>query len=107
MLLLAVDANFRLKNRMRNNEIDDPSLGPGWGYWVEPNSYKEHLKKYVSEKDVCGTAWSRVSRAHCQTIGQHVYRLCRPPSKGHPVDDGVTGLGGRRVCMCSPRVHEA
>ncbi|KAJ7652310.1 hypothetical protein B0H17DRAFT_1214975 [Mycena rosella] len=51
MLLLAVDANFRLKNRMRVNEIDDPSLGPGWGYWVEPHGYKRHVKKYVNEKD--------------------------------------------------------
>ncbi|KAJ7601350.1 hypothetical protein B0H17DRAFT_969865, partial [Mycena rosella] len=52
MLLLAVDANFRLKNRMRANELDDPSLGPGLGYWVEPTEYKEQLKKYVHEKDV-------------------------------------------------------
>ncbi|KAJ6518235.1 hypothetical protein C8R47DRAFT_1031630 [Mycena vitilis] len=52
MLLLAVDANFRLKNRMRTNEIDDPPLGPGWGYWVDDGPYKEHIKKYVNEKDV-------------------------------------------------------
>jgi hypothetical protein len=52
MLVLAVDANFRLKNRMRANEIDDPSLGPGWGYWVEPKRYERHVKKYVHEKDV-------------------------------------------------------
>ncbi|KAJ7780810.1 hypothetical protein DFH07DRAFT_950031 [Mycena maculata] len=51
MLLLAVDANFKLKNRMRPNEIDDPSLGPGWGYWVEPRRYKRHLKNYIAEKD--------------------------------------------------------
>ncbi|KAJ7830690.1 hypothetical protein B0H13DRAFT_2371831 [Mycena leptocephala] len=52
MLLLAVDANFRLKNCMRAHEINDPSLGPGWGYWVEPEKYKEHLSKYVHEKDI-------------------------------------------------------
>ncbi|KAJ7876671.1 hypothetical protein B0H14DRAFT_2501281 [Mycena olivaceomarginata] len=51
MLILAVDANFRLKNRLRSNEIDDPSLGPGWGYLVEPRRYHRHLKKYVNEKD--------------------------------------------------------
>ncbi|KAJ6557474.1 hypothetical protein B0H19DRAFT_1261098 [Mycena capillaripes] len=49
---LTVDANFRLKNRIRNNEIDDPTLGPGWGYWVEPQKYQEHLKKYINETDV-------------------------------------------------------
>ncbi|KAK7000623.1 CxC2 domain-containing protein [Favolaschia claudopus] len=52
MLILAADANFRLRNRIRVNEIDDPSLGPGWGYWVEPESYREHLKNYVQEKEV-------------------------------------------------------
>ncbi|KAK6971927.1 CxC2 domain-containing protein [Favolaschia claudopus] len=52
MLCLAVDANFRLKNRLRSNEIEDPSLGPGWGYWVEPTKYKDHLKNYVNEKEI-------------------------------------------------------
>ncbi|KAK7045182.1 CxC2 domain-containing protein [Favolaschia claudopus] len=52
MLILAVDANFRLRNRIRVHEIDDPSLGPGWGYWVEPNSYREHLKNYVGEDEI-------------------------------------------------------
>ncbi|KAJ7145450.1 hypothetical protein C8R43DRAFT_953502 [Mycena crocata] len=51
MLLLA-DTNVRLKNRMHPNEIYDPFLGPGWGYWVEPERYKHHLRKYVNEKDV-------------------------------------------------------
>jgi hypothetical protein len=52
MLLLAVDANFKLKNRLRTNEQFDPSLGPGWGAFVEPNEYKEHLRNYVGETDV-------------------------------------------------------
>lgn len=52
MLLLAIDANFRLKNRIRVNEIEDPPLGPGWGSWVEPKGYQEHVRRYVSESDV-------------------------------------------------------
>ncbi|KAF7312719.1 CxC2 domain-containing protein [Mycena indigotica] len=51
-LLLALDANFRLKNRIRTNEKHDPSLGPGWGYFVESDAYKEHLRDYVAEADV-------------------------------------------------------
>ncbi|KAJ7035477.1 hypothetical protein C8F04DRAFT_1182381 [Mycena alexandri] len=50
-LILAMDANFKLKNHMRTNERDDPSLGPGWGAFVEPTQYKEHLKGYVAERD--------------------------------------------------------
>ncbi|KAJ7456326.1 hypothetical protein B0H11DRAFT_1739440 [Mycena galericulata] len=52
MLLVALDANFKLKNRMRANERPDPSLGPGWGYFVEPARYRKHLKNYVPEKDI-------------------------------------------------------
>ncbi|KAJ7067282.1 hypothetical protein C8F01DRAFT_1208404 [Mycena amicta] len=51
-LMLALDANFRLKNRMRTNEKHDPSLGPGWGCFVETEAYKEHLRDYVAEVDV-------------------------------------------------------
>ncbi|KAJ7834683.1 hypothetical protein B0H13DRAFT_2369770 [Mycena leptocephala] len=51
-LTLAMDANFKLKNRIRVNEREDPSLGPGWGAFVEPSKYKAHLKHYVAEKDV-------------------------------------------------------
>ncbi|KAJ7740829.1 hypothetical protein B0H16DRAFT_1728845 [Mycena metata] len=50
--ILALDANFKLKNRIRPNEHEDPPLGPGWGAWVDPARYKEHLKKYIAENDV-------------------------------------------------------
>ncbi|KAJ7039475.1 hypothetical protein C8F04DRAFT_1254756 [Mycena alexandri] len=52
MLIVAVDANFKLRNCLRKNEINDPSLGPGWGAFVEPTDYKAHLKNYVAEKDI-------------------------------------------------------
>jgi hypothetical protein len=52
MLLLAMDANFRLKNRLRGNQRADLPLGAGWGHIVDEGPYKEHLKGYVGEKDV-------------------------------------------------------
>ncbi|KAJ7741465.1 hypothetical protein DFH07DRAFT_870169 [Mycena maculata] len=83
MLLLAVDANFKLKNRMRTNEIDDPSLGPGWGYWVEPKRYRQHLKKYVAEKDAstCIAFAALLQKDTRLTMGLH-----------------VSGVGG---CVCA------
>ena len=47
-----MDANFRLKNRLRANEHQDPALGPGLGYFVQSDAYKKHLREYVQEKDV-------------------------------------------------------
>jgi hypothetical protein len=52
MLLLALDTNFRLKNRLRANEHQDPSFGSGLGYFVKDRGFKEHLKNYVAETDV-------------------------------------------------------
>ncbi|KAF8216257.1 hypothetical protein K438DRAFT_1954884 [Mycena galopus ATCC 62051] len=51
-LLLAMNANFRLKNRLSANEHQDPSLGSGLGYFVEEKAYKAHVKNYVAERDV-------------------------------------------------------
>ncbi|KAJ7060044.1 hypothetical protein C8F01DRAFT_1254159 [Mycena amicta] len=51
-LMVALDANFRLKNRIRANEKQDPPLGPGWGCFVESGPYKDHLRDYVAEADV-------------------------------------------------------
>ncbi|KAJ7834738.1 hypothetical protein B0H14DRAFT_2590758 [Mycena olivaceomarginata] len=88
MLLLAVDTNFRLKNRMRANEINNPPLGPEWGYWVEPTKYREHLKNYVHEKDVSTCI---AFAALFQKDTQLTTRLC------------VSGVGGvvcaRHECM--------
>jgi hypothetical protein len=53
MLIVALDANFKLKNRICANAKDDPPLGPGWEYFMEPKAYREHLRKYVPEQDVC------------------------------------------------------
>lgn len=52
MLILSVDASFRLKNRMRANEKVDESLGPGFAYFVDDKKYKDHLKDFVTEDDV-------------------------------------------------------
>ncbi|KAJ7800264.1 hypothetical protein B0H14DRAFT_3490881 [Mycena olivaceomarginata] len=52
MLILALNTNFRLKNRLRASEIQNPALGSGLGYFCEEKRYKNHLKNYVAESDV-------------------------------------------------------
>ncbi|KAK7031679.1 CxC2 domain-containing protein [Favolaschia claudopus] len=52
ILVVAMDANYRMRNRLRANEKDDPALGSGWGYLVEETEYHEHLRGYVGEEDV-------------------------------------------------------
>lgn len=47
-----MDANFRLKNRLRANTRADPSLGSGWAYFVNDEEYREHIMKYVTQEEV-------------------------------------------------------
>lgn len=51
-LFIAMDANFRMKQRFRGNAKADLPLGPGLGYQVDEGPYLEFLKGYTSEKDV-------------------------------------------------------
>lgn len=54
-LMIALDANFRLKRRMVSNNLRDPALGSGQGYFVEDEAYREHVLKYANQKDMSAT----------------------------------------------------
>lgn len=51
-LVLAMDANFRLKNRLRPRSRTDPGLGTGWAYFVEDDEYRDHILQYVTQEEV-------------------------------------------------------
>lgn len=51
-LILAMDANFRLKNRLRTSSRTDPGLGTGWAYFVPEEEYREHILQYVTQEEV-------------------------------------------------------
>ncbi|KAK7033875.1 CxC2 domain-containing protein [Favolaschia claudopus] len=43
IIFIAIDACFRLKRRLISSELKDPSLGPGWSYFVESGPYRKYL----------------------------------------------------------------
>jgi hypothetical protein len=49
-LFLAVDANFKLKNKDRG--IKDFELDPGWGCYVETSRYFQHLDNHADQQEV-------------------------------------------------------
>ena len=53
MLIVAMDANFRLKNLMRLSISKDPGLHTGFAFFPEDSPYRKHILKYASQKDVC------------------------------------------------------
>lgn len=52
MLILCMDACFRLSNKMRSNYFRDPALGPGWAYLQNSEEYHTHLKNYIDQEEV-------------------------------------------------------
>jgi hypothetical protein len=53
MLMVAMDANFRLKSRLQAAINKEPRLGLGWGYFVNNEPYFDFIKDYVDEEEVC------------------------------------------------------
>ncbi|KIY60547.1 hypothetical protein CYLTODRAFT_460724, partial [Cylindrobasidium torrendii FP15055 ss-10] len=51
MLILMMDANFRLSNIRRSSTLD-PGLGTGLAYLVADDPYREHYQKYKAQTDI-------------------------------------------------------
>ncbi|KAH8833463.1 hypothetical protein DL96DRAFT_1703117 [Flagelloscypha sp. PMI_526] len=49
ILFLALDTNFRLKNKLRKNAKDDPPITDGVGYFTKTAEYQDHVLKHVGE----------------------------------------------------------
>jgi len=50
--MVAMDANFRLRSKLRNLNSKDPTLTPGWAYFVKYGPYAEFIKDYVDQDEV-------------------------------------------------------
>lgn len=77
---MAVDANFRLK--LKNRKLEDISLAPGWGYYVEEKEYHAYLKEHVSENEVRST---RIRRNFKDSPAEQI-NYCQ--SHLHAIDHG-------------------
>lgn len=54
MLVLCMDANFRLKNQMVSNYSQDPGLGIGWAYMVPRVPCERYVLSRAKDADVSG-----------------------------------------------------
>jgi hypothetical protein len=64
VLIIALDANFYLKNWLQSSEAADPSLHTSLAYFVKNEPYIEHIKKYATQTDVCFTMDSLIDGVH-------------------------------------------
>jgi hypothetical protein len=52
MMFVAIDANFRLKNQLVSNYLQDPGLGIGWAYMLPREDYKGYVLSRAKDEDV-------------------------------------------------------
>ncbi|KAJ8475268.1 hypothetical protein ONZ45_g15673 [Pleurotus djamor] len=81
-LYVSLDANFRLKNRLRNND-NEAGLHTGLAYFVQQKPYNEHILKHASEADISScSGFNALARADSKSTSGLRY----------------TGVG---MCVCS------
>ncbi|KAI0039084.1 hypothetical protein FA95DRAFT_1657962 [Auriscalpium vulgare] len=52
--IVAMDANFRMKNRMRSSKTKDPGLHTGKAYFVPDDKYDEHVAAHIDQEEISG-----------------------------------------------------
>jgi hypothetical protein len=50
--VIAMDANFRLRSKLRGAVNKNHTLGPGWSYFVNNGPYSDFIKDYVDQEEV-------------------------------------------------------
>ncbi|KAI0039987.1 hypothetical protein FA95DRAFT_1503469 [Auriscalpium vulgare] len=63
-VMLAIDANFKLKSK--NRGLKDVDMAPGWSYFVENESYQEHVRTYIDQDEMkhCESSFAAVDHAN-------------------------------------------
>ncbi|KAK0459382.1 uncharacterized protein EV420DRAFT_1642357 [Desarmillaria tabescens] len=52
ILLICIDANFRLKNQIVSSYSRDPGLGIGWAYFTAREPYEEYVQSRATDADI-------------------------------------------------------
>lgn len=104
-----MDANFRLKNRLRSNSKADPGLGTGWAYFVPEEAYREHILKYVTQEEVhfiylSSPAMSFIDREFISVADQHLFRILGPLERQSKELPGPPFHRSWSMCVRAPHV---
>ena len=55
MMFVCMDANFRLKNQLVSNYLQDPGLGIGLAYMIPKEPYEQYVLSRGNDSDVSNT----------------------------------------------------
>ncbi|TDL13917.1 hypothetical protein BD410DRAFT_868388 [Rickenella mellea] len=66
-LIIAIDANFRLK--LKNRGFKDSPLGDGWSYFVPSIPYKAHVAQHIEQPEIsnCDSTFRAIDHANTRS----------------------------------------
>lgn len=97
MMIVCMDANFRLKNQLVSNYSQDPGLGTGLAYMVPRRPYESYALSRASDEDVGAFSFSFRFFLTLDPKDQHLRWLPGLGQGQHKVFSGSEVHG----CQCS------
>ena len=106
-LIVAIDANFRLKRRAVSNNARDPGLLSGFGFFVPDQDYREYVLKYADQQDVSPLSLYGIMHGLTSYVDQYVHWLHSYGERQHQVQPRLCCHGCGARAMCPPWLHFA
>jgi hypothetical protein len=88
--MVAMDANFRLKSRLRGAINREPTLGLGWSYFVNNGPYADFIKDYVDQDEVRFFERCLIYKHYSPTADSDMCRFPSDPQHAHKEVEGLT-----------------
>jgi hypothetical protein len=100
MLIVAMDANFRLQSRLRASSLKHPALSPGWAYFIDNSPYAGFIKDYVDDEEVSQFSDVMSAPTHFQT-DQILCQFSSSPQHAYQEVQGSPSNRPRCCQLCS------
>ena len=83
-----MDTNFRLRSKIQSINSQDPTLGPGWSYFVNHSPYADFIKDYMDEDEVGGLLPCLLCSIGLQFTDQHMCWVSSTAQYAHEEVEG-------------------
>jgi hypothetical protein len=106
MLIVAMDANFRLRSKLRGAGNKNFTLGAGWSYFVDNGPYSDFIKDYVDDEEVSvQSIYTTEEPPNSDPVDFELRWIPSTPQYAHQEVEGPTRYGdGRGELRSSPDV---
>jgi hypothetical protein len=99
--IIAGDANFKQKARLRSSVARDPPLAPGCGTFINNEGYQAHLLDYVDQDEVSALWLNHDIRPHSFHLDKSLCGICCLMECEHKACKGLESFGHQIGDLCA------